>query len=112
MRQLLHLNHLAYTISFIRSKIEVLDEATKPPPPTPMAKNSSTTHVYLGSIKGEITVAEFADGSAGHGLSYTAFRRMLEAFLNQFYAAHQLSHDKYLEIRHNQKVIYKSHCSE
>ena len=105
LRQLLHLDHLGYIFSFIRSKIEVLDEAqqsnnmdetTKSPQPI--------THIYLGSIKRETTVEGFANSSEGNGLTYAPFRRMLEIFLNRFYEAHQLHRERYLEVRREQKV--------
>ena len=32
---------------------------------------------------------------------------MLEDFLNQFYAAHELPHDRYLKVQSDQKVTSK-----
>lgn len=52
------------------------------------------------------TVADFSDGS--NGLTYTAFRKMLETFLNHFYAAHQLPQERYLQIHGDQKVTSKT----
>ena len=105
---------MKYTISFIQAKVEVLDEArqsnntdetVKSPPSTPITTEPSVSHIYLGSPKKETTVADFADGSAGNGLTYYAFRKMLEEFLNQYYKGH---HERYLEVRGDQKVISKN----
>jgi hypothetical protein len=114
-RQLLRLDHLEYTICFIRSKIEILDDmnqsnnveetAELPSSTSTPAMEKLITHIYIGSAKKETTVAEFADGPAGNGPAYPVFRRMLETFLNQFYRAHQLPHEKYLGVQSNQKVI-------
>lgn len=148
IRQLLRLNHLKYTISFIRTKVNALDDANpsddmdettepqslpletepqpppleteqqphpletepQPPPletksqPPPLTTNTLISHLHLGSFKKEITVAEFADDSAGNGFTYAVFRKMLENFLNQFYAAHELPRERYLEVRADQKV--------
>ena len=51
-------------------------------------------------------MAQFA-GSSGDGLTYSIFRKMLEDFLNKFYQAHQLPHERYLKIQGDQKVISK-----
>lgn len=114
LRQLLQRDHFRYTIAFIETKIEALDEATQSngvgetaEPQLFTASHESVTHVYLGSSKKEITVSQFADGSAGHGVTYSVFWKMLEDFLNEFYRAHQLPHEKYLEIRGNQMVRSK-----
>ena len=116
LRQLLQLDHFRYTICFIQAKIEVLDETTQsndmgetiePPPSTSTSTDESVTHVYLGSSKKATTVAEFASSSAEHGLTYPIFRKMLEDFLNNFYQAHQLPRERYLEIRSNQEVMSK-----
>lgn len=108
LRQLLNRDHLRYTVSFIETKIIALDEAAKSNEGTagsPSAtSNQPAIHVYLGSKKKETTVAEFADGSAGNGLTYPVFRRMLENFLNKFYQAQQLPHERYLKIQGDQKV--------
>ena len=63
------------------------------------------THIYLGSPIEGATVAEFADGS--NGLAYATFRKMLETFLNGFYAAHQLPRERYLEVRGDQNVMFE-----
>jgi hypothetical protein len=97
---------LNYTISFMQAKIEVLDEAAQCKDAGETVESSSSTstvlHVYLGSGKKETTVAEFANSSARNG-----FRKMLEVFLNKFYQAHGLPHGRYLEIKHDQKVMTK-----
>jgi hypothetical protein len=119
--QLLRLNHLKYTVLFIRTKINLLDnmeqsitnddtgqanndtdETTESPPPPPTT-STPPIHVRLGSIKKETTVAEFSDGS--NGLAYSVFRRMLEDFLNWFYNKHQLPREAYLQVQRDQKVM-------
>jgi uncharacterized protein YxeA len=82
-----------------------VDETIESPssPPT----DELVTHVYLGSSKKATTVENFASSSTGNGLTYSAFRKMLEEFLNKFYQAHQLPHERYLEVRRDQKVIFK-----
>ena len=111
--QLLNLNHLEYTISFIEEKIRILDEvmqssdvdeAAESPPSAPETSNIPATHTYLGSGKKVTTIASFADGSTGNGLTFTSFRRMLETFLNKFYQAHQLPRESYLEVHGDTKV--------
>jgi hypothetical protein len=114
--QLLRLNHLKYTVLFIRTKINLLDtmeqsitnddtdETTESPPPPPTT-STPTIHVRLGSIKKETTVAEFSNGS--NGLAYSVFRKMLEDFLNWFYNKYQLPHVAYLRVQSNQKVMSK-----
>ena len=84
-----------------------MDEITESPPSPPITTTTSITHIYIGSIKKEMTVVEFADGSAGKGFTYNVFRKMLEDFLNQFYAAHELPHDRYLKVQSDQKVTSK-----
>ena len=111
--QLLNLNHLEYTISFIDEKIKILDEvmqssdvgeAAESPPSSPGIPNIPTTHTHLGSGKEATTIASFADGSTGNGLTFTSFRKMLETFLNKFYQTHQLPQESYLEVHGDTKV--------
>jgi len=97
IRQLLRLNHLAYTISWIRTKVEILDNTQQPDTVEP-------DHIHLGSPMDVKTVVEFADGS--NGLIYATFRKMLETFLNQFYAAHELPYEEYLKVQGGQEVAY------
>jgi len=77
IRQLLDLNHLAYTISWIRTKIDILDKAQKS---NDRGGTVEPTHIHLGSSLEATTVAEFADGSSGP--AYATFWKMLETFLN------------------------------
>jgi len=108
---------LRYTVSFISTKINALDNAnqaddmdeTTEPPPSLETTNTPITHIYLGSIKKEMTVADFAGDSAGNGLTYSIFRRMLEDFLNKFYAAHELPRERYLKVQGDQKVTSESY---
>ena len=111
LKQLLNLDHMRYTITFMRSKIDILDKAQKsndenagPPSSILTTTNPSITHVYLGSDKDETTVAEFVKGSTAGGLVYSVFRKMLEDFLNKFYVVHQLHRERYIEVRGDQKV--------
>lgn len=116
LRQLLQKEHFKYTITFIQAKIEVLDEFAKSreadetiesPPSTSTATNGSITHVYLGSSKKATTLEKFTDSSTENGLRYSVFRKMLEDFLNKFYQAHGLPRERYIEIKGDQKVMFK-----
>lgn len=116
LRQVLQQDQFHYAITFIESKIEVLDEFAKSrdadetiePPSSTSTTNQSISHVYLGSPKKATTLADFTDSSTGNGLTYSVFRRMLEEFLNKFYQAYELPHERYLEIKGDQKVMFKS----
>lgn len=104
----------------MQSKLDSLDEAIKSKDTGETVESSISTadglvtHVYLGSKKKEATVAEFAESSTENGLTYPVFRKMLEDFLNQFYQAHNLPRERYLEIGSDQKVVSKilslGHC--
>jgi len=56
-------------------------------------------------------VEKFANGSAGNGLTYHAFRSMLEKFLNKFYEKHQLPRQEYIKIQKDQEVMFQFSCS-
>jgi hypothetical protein len=105
---------LNYTISFIRTNVDALDntkhsddrgESTESPPSLQTTTDTLITHLHLGSFKEETTVAQFADGSTGNGLTYPVFRKMLENFLNKFYTAHDLPRERYIGVQGDQKVI-------
>jgi hypothetical protein len=108
-KQLLQLDHFRYTISFIQNKITILDEIAQSDNEDEPCLTSTGTelvaHIYLGSRKEEVTITEFAGSSAGNGLTYSVFRKMLEEFLNKFYQAHQLPTESYLKIHGNQTVM-------
>ena len=90
-------------VTFINTEISAFDKATQPngtdgtPPET---ANTSISHLHLGSFKKAVSLAEFADVSAGNKLAYNEFRPMLEAFLNKF----RLSHEGYLRVKSDQEV--------
>ena len=113
-QQLLRRNHLDYTITFIRTKVDALDKVVQPgdkdktiqlQPLASGTKNSPTTHLYIGSFKDRVTLTEFVEHSAGNGWTYREFRQMLEVFLNRFYDIHQLPREGYLRVKGDQEVI-------
>jgi hypothetical protein len=83
-----------------------VDETVEPPSST-STENELLVHAYLGSRKKETTVTEFAESSAGNGLTYPVFRKMLEDFLNKFYRACQPPAVDYLKIKGSQEVMSK-----
>lgn len=85
-------------------KSDDMDETVETPPSTTEVTGPSVAHLHFGSFKTKVTISEFADGSAGNGLDYYPFRKMLENFLNQFYKTHQLPQEKYLVVRSDQEV--------
>ena len=98
----------------MQAKIDALNEATQSDNADETVESSTSTvdelvtHIYLGSRKKGTTVSEFAGSSAGNGLTFPIFQKMLEIFLNKFYEAHQLPRERYLEIRGDQEVMSKT----
>ena len=102
MRQILHLDHMRYTVTFIQTKIDRLDAANKPPEDT---VTESAGNIHLGSPKGVETVADFAKGLGDHGAA--AFRGAFEESLNSFYKANDLPQEQYLRVRGSDQVMPK-----
>jgi hypothetical protein len=127
LRQLLRLDHIKYTITFIRTKVDLTDEANKPSDTGETTGSQSLTpgsdsHIYLGSQKGVkpkhgtpedgtpkditkadgTTVAKLAEELGGSN-EPGGFRRMLEEFLN----SPEHHNGSYLHVRGDQKVISK-----
>lgn len=118
LNQLLNRDHLKYTTTFYRKKIDYMDETsissggdetTGLLPPT----LGSGNHIYLGSQKvvktedgklKDVTVAEFAE-ELGTLKPPGGFRRILEDFINKQHRHHG---DTYFYVRGDQKVISKA----
>jgi hypothetical protein len=99
LRQLLHLDHMRYTVASIQTKIERLDNANKPPEDM---VTETVDSIHLGSPKGVDTVKHFAKDLGDHGAA--TFRQEFEKFLNSFYQESGLPRDKYLKVHGKDQV--------
>lgn len=117
LKQILRFDHWEYLISWVRSMLDALDEANIPPEDAneatelvsssiASAMSTSILHTKLGSPKPETTLEEFMQVSTGPGNPLPrTFRKELEIFLNNFYAANQLPYTEYLKVRGEDKVM-------
>jgi len=116
LKQILRFDHWEYFVSWVRTMLDIHDEATVPSDadettefPSSSSGASATTsivHTKLGSPKPETTLKEFMEVPTGLGNPLPrTFQGKLETFLNNFCAVNQPStHTSYLKVRKEDKV--------